>query len=53
MDLKTWTPFPYLDTEWRIDLSRIIRESYAFRPFAPDRHETKRGSDASSRRSFR
>ncbi len=32
MDLKTWTPFPYLDTEWRIDLPRIVRESYAFRP---------------------
>jgi HSP20 family protein len=32
VDLKTWTPFPYLDTEWRIDLPRFIREPYAFRP---------------------
>lgn len=32
MDLKTWTPFPYLDTEWHIDLPRLVREPYAFRP---------------------
>jgi HSP20 family protein len=32
VDLKTWTPFPYLDTDWRIDLPRLFRESGAFRP---------------------
>lgn len=32
MKLKEWAPFPYLDTDWRIDFPRIVRESYAFRP---------------------
>lgn len=26
MDLKMWTPFPYLDRDWHIDLPRLIRE---------------------------
>jgi HSP20 family protein len=32
MDLKTWTPFPYLDKDWRFDFPRFIRESGEFRP---------------------
>lgn len=32
MDLKTWTPFPYLDKEWRLDFPRFIRDTDEFRP---------------------
>lgn len=32
MDLKAWTPFPYLDADWHIDFPRIVREPYPFRP---------------------
>ena len=32
MDLKTWTPFPYLDREWRLDFRRFMRETNEFRP---------------------
>ena len=32
MDLKTWTPFPYLDREWRLDFPRFMRETNEFRP---------------------
>jgi len=32
MDLKTWTPFPYLEKEWRIDFPRLVRETGEFRP---------------------
>ncbi|HEX6286281.1 MAG TPA: Hsp20/alpha crystallin family protein [Acidimicrobiia bacterium] len=32
MDLKVWTPFPYLDREWRFDFPRFFRETDEFRP---------------------
>lgn len=32
MDLKTWTPFPHLEKEWRIDFPRLVRETGEFRP---------------------
>lgn len=32
MDLKTWTPFPYIEGDWHIDLPRFFREPSAFRP---------------------
>jgi HSP20 family molecular chaperone IbpA len=32
MDLKTWTPLPYLDKEWRIEFPRFVREVGEFRP---------------------
>lgn len=32
MDLKNWTPFPYLDSDWRVDFPRIVREPFGFRP---------------------
>lgn len=32
MTLKTWTPFPYLDTDWEIDLPWFMRKAPAFRP---------------------
>lgn len=27
MDLKTWTPFPYLDRDWNFEVPRLIREA--------------------------
>jgi HSP20 family protein len=32
MDLKTWTPLPYPDKEWRIEFPRFVREVGEFRP---------------------
>lgn len=32
MDLKMWTPFPYLERDWHLDFPRWIRETEAFRP---------------------
>ncbi len=32
MDLKTWSPIPYLDKEWRIEFPRFVREAGEFRP---------------------
>lgn len=32
MALREWTPFPYLDSDWRLDFPRIVREAVDFRP---------------------
>lgn len=32
MTLREWTPFPYLDTDWRFEFPRHVREEVVFRP---------------------